>query len=304
MARAVLLGGSGFIGQHLVRALRGLTGTVIYDLREPPVERPELFVKGDMDDIKKIGEIIRPGDLVFHLVHSSIPAESDRAPGEDLSANLFRFMKLLEALADREAGRLFYSSSGGTVYGEPESIPIPESAPLRPKSGYGIVKMLMERYLQIFRHKRKLDYIIMRISNPYGPYQELSNRHGAVAAVMAALRRSEPFNVYGDGETVRDYIHIDDVCSALAGLVESGEKNRVFNIGTGEGTSLNRLISTIEEISGLRLDVLYKPIRGSDLSRNVLDTSSLGAATGWRPGLSLEQGLKKTWEYWCGLEKR
>lgn len=303
MPRAVLLGGSGFIGQHLVRALRGKAETVVYDLREPPFEKPDLYLAGDMDDIQKIAGVIKSGDKVFHLVHSTIPSESNQAPGEDLSLNLFRFIRLLEMLADRGIDRLIYSSSGGTVYGEPEEIPIPESSALRPVSGYGIVKMLMERYLRIFGLWRKLDYLIVRISNPYGPCQELSNRHGAVPALMRALRSSKPFGIFGDGETVRDYIYIEDVCSALAGLAVSEERNRAFNIGTGEGTSLNRLISEIERVSGLKLDRIHEPIRGSDLRRNVLAVSGINKATGWKPETTLEQGLRKTWEYWCQIEK-
>jgi UDP-glucose 4-epimerase len=302
MTRAVILGGSGFIGQNLVRSLRGIADTLVYDLKEPPVERPGAYVRGDMDEIEKIRGILEPGDHVFHLVHSSIPSESDQAPLEDLSTNLFRFIKLMEVLADRKVCRIIYSSSGGTVYGEPEEVPISESAGLRPVSSYGIVKVLMERYLGIFRHQRELDYIILRISNPYGPWQEMSNRHGAVPSIMRALIRSEPFTIYGDGDTVRDYIYIQDVCAALAGILQSDLKNMVFNIGTGEGNSLNQLISIIEGISGLKLKVLRKPIRSSDLRTNILDASSIKQALAWKPEIDLVDGLRKTWEYWCGLE--
>jgi UDP-glucose 4-epimerase len=303
MSRAVLIGGSGFIGQNLVRNLRGRIETVVYDLRDPPLEKPDLYVAGDLDDTGKIGGLVQAGDVVFHLVHSTTPAESDLAPGEDVSTNLFQLMRLVEVLVQRKIDRLIYSSSGGTVYGDTDEIPIPESAPLRPGTSYGIVKMLMEKYLQIFQHRERLDYVIMRISNPYGPYQEMSNRHGAVPAIMRALKNSEPFTIYGDGETVRDYIYIDDVGSALLGILESKARNGIFNIGTGKGTSLNQLILEIERVSGLRLERIYKPIRGSDLRLNVLDPSSIQGLLDWKPAIPLPQGLQQTWEYWCGLER-
>jgi len=168
-----------------------------------------------------------------------------------------------------------YSSTGGQIYGHPHLLPIPEDHPTRPISAYGVVKLAMEHSLRVFGQTRDLPYLIVRVSNPYGPYQEQTNRHGAVPAVMQALLADRAFTVYGRGDTVRDYIHVDDRGPGVSAAPGVQCPQSSFNIGAGQGASLANLIKRIEDLSGKKLKTVSAPIRASDILSNVLDCARL-----------------------------
>jgi len=299
--RLVLLGGSGFIGQSLLRfQAQGRSGkifkTVIFDPQPPEYFQPDLFVQGKIDDTEKIAGLLTAGDIVFHLVHTTIPSDASRPSGEEEKENVNPSLKLIDLLKKSPVRGLVYLSSGGTVYGEPsERRPISESAPVNPGSPYARAKIKIEKAVQ----GSGVPYLIIRPGNPFGPFQELLNRHGAVGRIFQALVKNEAFTIYGQGETVRDYIYIDDFISALLLLAQGGEWGQIFNIGTGIGASLKQVIAFCEKISKKKLTKIYRPLRGTDLDYNVLDSAKI-KARGWKPEYSREQGLRKTWEYFTG----
>jgi len=298
MKRLIILGGSGFMGQNLLRLLpAGRYQTVVLDRKPPEFAPPDRFVDMDLREPEAAAALIGEGDLVLHLAHQGIPADSAQDPAAEVEANLYPFIRLLQALAPRRPGLILYSSSGGQIYGHAAGLPIPEDAPTRPISAYGIVKLAMEHDLRLFASSHQLAYRIVRIGNPYGPFQERTNRHGAVPAIMQALLQDRPFTIFGQGQTIRDYIHIDDVVRALLLLLETEVEHAVFNIGTGRGTSLAELIKRIEEIVGKKLKVQCAALRNTDVLTNALEASRLHHETGWEPSLSLDQGLAQTWEY-------
>jgi UDP-glucose 4-epimerase len=298
MKRLVILGGSGFMGQNLLRLLPpGRWQTLVYDQKPPRFHQPDRYVQGDLAEVDQASELVEAGDVVIHLVHQGIPADSAQDPAAEVSSNLYPFLRLLPALARRRPALFLYSSTGGQIYGHAQSLPVSEDAPTRPISAYGVVKLAMEHYLRIFASAQALPFLIVRISNPYGPFQEETNRHGAVPAIMRALLLDRPFIRYGRGDTVRDYIHVDDVISALLKLIEAGARDQVFNLGTGQGTSLNELIARIEDISGKKLKLKQEAIRSTDVLMNVLDAARLRQAAGWEPRINLDFGLSLTWEY-------
>ncbi len=300
--RLVLLGGSGFLGQSLLRWLeqRGRRKTyqvVVLDPNPPKFFSPDKYISGRLEETEKILAALKKGDLLLHLVHTTIPADSANAPQRELKENLEPTVKLLEALKGVSIKGLVYFSSGGTIYGEPEAKrPLSEEAPRRPGSFYALTKLLIEDALMAGGNMGWFKYLIVRPGNPYGPYQELLNRHGAVGRIFSALIAGEKFALYGKGETVRDYIYVDDLAQALMLLLKQAKWNRVFNIGSGKGISLKALIRLCQEASGKKLKLAPRPLRETDLKYNVLDCGKL-KALGWKPETSLEQGLEQTWQY-------
>ncbi|HUT53056.1 MAG TPA: NAD-dependent epimerase/dehydratase family protein [bacterium] len=295
MARAVIIGGSGFIGRWLTRALEGRGYEVAVIDPAPPAEQAA-WIELDARDPAAVADAVRPGDVVVHLFHSTVPAESMADPAAELGQNVIPYVTLLDRLAGRSPGLFVYSSTGGQIYGEIDG-PIPETAECKPVSAYGAAKLAMERFTRLASELRGFPHLIVRIANPYGPYQELTNRHGVVPHLFRGILFHQPFIVYGGGSTVRDYIYIEDAAQAVARLIERGVKNRTVNIGTGAGTALAELIRLAERVSGGKAMIEDAPIRACDVGRNVLDVSLLHDLTGFAPAVGLEEGLRRTWEY-------
>jgi UDP-glucose 4-epimerase len=296
MARAVILGGSGFIGRWITRSLaKNNYQVTVIDLEAPPESAD--WVKADATDADKVAAEVGRGDVVIHLVHSSIPVESMVDPAAELKQNVIPYVELVERISDR-APRLFvYSSTGGQIYGDVERVPISENAATCPVSAYGASKLAMEQFTRLANLRRGLPYLIIRIGNPYGPYQELTNRHGVIPYLFRSVIHGNQFTLFGGGVTVRDYVYIEDAAEAVARLIESGAKNTIVNIGSGRGTSLIDLIRLVEKISGGKVNIREEPIRASDVMTNYLDISRLKELTGFSPEVSLEDGLQSTWEY-------
>ncbi len=304
--RIILLGGSGFIGQSFLRYLeeqgkREKYLIAVCDPRRAEFFEPDIYLPAPIQDTDQLKDFIKDDDIIIHLVHTTLPSDTMENPQREYEENYQPSLKLMELIREKTGIVLVYFSSGGTIYGEPEKKkPIKEDAPLKPGSAYALCKQMIEETIELYSRVYQLDYLILRPGNPYGPYQERLNRHGAVAQIFRCLKNEEPFLIYGDGETVRDYIFIDDLISALIFLLERGVKNQKFNLGTGVGTSLNRLISLCEKISGKKLEKIFKPLRPADLKYNVLNIDRL-KSLGWKPDFNLEQGLKLTWEYFKEL---
>ncbi len=306
--RLILLGGSGFIGQSLLRWLNENRApkkyrTVVFDPNPPKFFQPDLYLRGRIADLGKLKRLINPHDLVIHLVHTTIPSDSMDAPGLEFKENFQPAVRLMEMLKDKNISGLVYFSTGGTIYGEPEKRkPIREDAPRRPNSFYGLSKLLIEDAVMMAGRMGWFQYLILRPANPYGPWQEQLNRHGAIGRIFQALPDDKKFSLFGKGDTVRDYIYVDDLSAGLTRLIEKGAWDQIYNIGTGKGTGLLRLIRLCERVSGQKLKRDFRPIRGTDLKYNVLDGSRL-KRLGWKPKTGLEAGLEKTWEYFLGKNK-
>jgi UDP-glucose 4-epimerase len=296
MARVVIIGGSGFIGRWLTRALTGRGHEVAVIDPSPPPEQAE-WIKLDAREIAAVAKAVRPGDVVAHLFHSTIPSESMADPVAELGGNVIPYVTLLERMADRSPGLFIYSSTGGQIYGNVDRVPIPETAECKPVSAYGAAKLAMEQFTRLASELRGFPHLILRIANPYGPYQELTNRHGVVPHLFKSIMLDRPFTVYGGGATVRDYIYIEDAAEATARLIERGVRDRTVNVGTGAGTSLSDLIRLAERVSGGKVKTVDEPIRACDVGMNALDVSLLRELAGFTPAVGLEEGLKQTWEY-------
>lgn len=194
-----------------------------------------------------------------------------------------------------EAGvkKVIFVSSGGTVYGEPTQVPIPETHATDPVCSYGIAKLAIEKYLALFHHLHGLDYTVLRLANPFGEGQRTHASQGAIAVFLGKVLRDEPIEIWGDGSVVRDYIHVADVVQALLAALEPSTQEHVFNIGSGRGHSLNEVLDTIEKITGRVAIRKYLPGRGFDVPLSVLNIDRAKNVLGWAPAVGFEEGVER-----------
>ncbi len=295
--RAVVTGGAGFIGSHVVEALlaRGDEVHVLDDLSKGKRERvangAELHV-ADVRDPDAVFALVQP-EAVFHLAAQADVRVSVENPALDADVNVLGTLRILEA-SRRHGAKVVFSSTGGAVYGECEA-PAPESAERRPVAPYGTSKLCGEEYLATWNRLYGTTHVSLRFANVYGPRQEPHGEAGVVAIFMGLLHDGGTPTIYGDGSQTRDYVFVDDVVQAMLAALD--REGGVYNVGTGVETSVVDLYAAIQRASGVARDPVNAPPRLGELQRSVLDISLAASALDWRPAYSLDDGLGKTWEW-------
>ncbi len=234
---------------------------------------------------------------MFHLISTTLPKTSNEDPAYDIESNLVGTIRILDVCRNNSVKKMIFLSSGGTVYGPPDTIPIAESHPNRPTSSYGITKLAIEKYLSLYKHLYGLKYTAFRLANPYGRYQRPIGAQGAVAVFLGRALRGEPIEIWGDGNIIRDYVYIEDVVTALVSAIDYTGETDVFNLGSGLGTSLNELVDAISEVVLRPVKVVYKPARSLDVPASVLDISLISSVLGWTPQVDLLEGLRHTKDF-------
>lgn len=297
----LVVGGNGFIGSHLVdRLLEGGEAVRIYG-RGPgefrAVPRGAEYVEGDLGNHGLVREAVAGAEVVYHFVSTTLPKTSNDDPIYDVRSNLVDTIQLLEVCVEAGVRKVVFASSGGTVYGVPDSVPIKETHPTEPISSYGIVKLAIEKYLGLFHHLHGLDYAALRISNPYGPYQSPASQQGAIPVFLNRVRTGQPITIWGDGSVVRDYLYVSDLVDVLEASGKTETEEKLFNIGSGHGASLNELIELMAEVVGESPKVEYQPARSLDVPASVLDLGRARRDLGWEPRVGLAEGIAKTWEW-------
>jgi UDP-glucose 4-epimerase len=301
MARILVAGGAGFLGANLVEeALR--RGHAVTVLDRPGASsglsaqaRAQLkWVEGDFRDQDVTRTACTGQDLVFHLIGTTLPKSSNEDPQFDFLSNVSGTIRLLQAARQEGVRKLVFVSSGGTVYGIPTQLPIPETHPTDPISSYGIAKLAIEKYLAVFRAEHGLDYAILRVANPYGPHQSPERAQGAVAVFAWRALNRQPIEIWGDGSVIRDYIWVSDVIEAMMRAMDHGGHERLFNVGSGVGRTLNDIVRAIERVIGRRVDVSHAPARSVDVPANVLDISRARHILDWKPVVSFEEGIEQS----------
>lgn len=298
--RALVIGGSGFIGSHLVDALIH-AGTYVRTYDRTPerfrtAPKGVEFVPGDFADTAALGEALIGVDIVYHLLSTTVPGTSNLDPVADIEGNLVNSVRLLALMREAGVKRLVFLSSGGTVYGIPQADPVSEDHPLQPISSYGIVKSTIEQYLHMEHHLHGLDYTVLRASNPYGPRQGHGGVQGVIGTYLWNYAHSEPLQLWGDGSVVRDFIYVTDLADLCVKAGQSSETG-CFNAGSGEGHSIRDIIDTISGVVGEEIRPDIKPGRGIDVPRSVLDIAKAKAAFDWAPETSLEEGIRRSWAW-------
>ncbi|PWC55354.1 NAD-dependent epimerase/dehydratase family protein [Azospirillum sp. TSO22-1] len=303
MARALVLGAGGFIGTHLCAALRR-TGDEVVAFghgESPPWAQDDpgvAWVRGDFAYTALAVEAARGCDAVFHLIGSRSPALSDSDPVADLAGTVVATVRFLEALRAAPPRRFVFVSSGGTVYGPTDRLPIPEDAPTEPIGAYGINKLTIEKYVALHHRRHGLDACVLRVANPFGEHQVCQRQQGVVAAFIDAAVHGRPISVMGDGSSVRDYVYVGDVAEAMVRAARSPAlAQRVLNVGSGRGCSLNEVAAAVERVSGRPLERIHAPARASDVPAVVLDIARAREALDWRPETPWEAALERTYRW-------
>lgn len=295
-----MTGATGFIGKALEMRLRAegysVRRAVQYDSAHPDE------IKCSLDDNADLWSKALDGvDGVFHLAWSTVPKTANNAPISDATTNLLGTISLLEAMRCGRRIPLIFASSGGTVYGTPESTPIPESHPLRPGGVYGATKVAAENYMMAYRRQFGIDARILRLSNPFGPGQNVEGQLGAATVFAWRALLDKPIEIWGDGSIIRDYVFINDCISALIATMKApaskfAKIDPIFNVGSGQGVSLIDIIEIIGKTLERNVEINFQPARRFDIPVNILDITLAKRMLNWSPTISFEEGIRLTLE--------
>lgn len=296
-SRCLVLGAGGFLGRNLCHSLSESGADVIGFDRGPCPEELKHFIRwktGDFSCLHDYSEEASGANIIFHLVATTVPGTSNSDIEFDIDTNLKTTVQLLEYCRKYNDKKIIYASSGGAVYGVPAKVPVAEEDQTNPISSYGIVKLAVEKYLALFGHLYGLDYQILRIANPFGPYQNGMSPQGAVASFMYKMLSGKPIEIWGNGEVIRDYVYVKDVMKAFLSALSYGGSERIFNIGSGRGLSLNRLLREVSTVTGRNPDIYYRDSRKTDVPEIVLDCSLAREELGWTSQVPFVEALKST----------
>ncbi len=298
--KVLVIGGNGFIGSHVVDKLLAHGHSVRVFDRQPERFRPPLpgvdYRFGDFADKMAVVEALAGVDAVYHLLSTTLPGTAELNPKTDVHDNLIGTINLLESMQGLGVRRILFLSSGGTVYGIPETVPIPETHPLRPISSYGIVKASIEHYLEMYRRTRGFSPIIVRASNPFGPRQAHSGVQGVISTFLRRILAGEPIEIWGDGSVVRDYFEVGDLAE-LCVRAGTSHSEGAYNAGSGYGLSVNEIIEAIRKVTGSDFEIVYKPGRPVDVPCSVLDCSRAKSDFGWECKTGFDAGLRNAWNW-------
>jgi UDP-glucose 4-epimerase len=300
--RVLVLGGSGFLGSHIVdKFLAEKHDVCVYDLYPERFRRSPKGIKfytGDFGNVGALDELISTGfDAVIHCVSTTTPKSSNESPEFDIQSNVIGTLYLLDICVKHKVGKLVFMSSGGTVYGDIGDLDlVDESHSVKPMCSYGVSKLTIEHYLEVYRHLRGLDYVALRLSNPFGERQSPLRALGALTVFLHRTLKGQNVEVWGDGAVTRDFIYVGDVASAVH-LATVKSVSGVFNVGTGTGLSLRDILAEIKHAVGREPTVDWLPGRSFDVPRIVLDASKLKSATDWRCQTTLQDGVAITTDW-------
>jgi UDP-glucose 4-epimerase len=295
-----ILGAGGFIGTNLARRLVSDGHEVVSFVRGQVQKSENSFEERVSFDFRKLREIsasLVGLDAVVHLVSSTSPASTELGARDDVTNNVIGSIELMEILRSNHRTRLIYISSGGAVYGTPKQSPIPESHSADPISHYGVGKLSIEKHLYVYGRESGLDYVILRLSNPYGPHQVTKRGQGIIPRIIGSAFSGNPLEVWGDGSNIRDFIYVDDALDAICKAIRYEGGSKVLNIGSGEGHSIIDLVSEVEGQLNLKIPIEFMPSRSLDAPKNVLDVSLAHSELDWWAKTHLGEGLRKTIEW-------
>jgi len=294
----VILGAGGFIGTNLCRRLVQNGANVVAFGRSPGVLNALTgcqWKAGDFFNHENLADALEGADIVVHALSTVTPAKSNESPIKDIEENLIGTLRLIELCKSKKVKRLIVLSSGGTVYGSDVSVPTPENASNDPLCSYGVVKLAVEKYLAIYRRHSHLDYVVLRVANPYGPYQ-MTKGQGIIAAIIQNILMGQAPEIWGDGNVIRDYIYIDDVIDAIlaAAHLDDYQAPRLYNIGSGVGRSIYEVVSGIEKFHG-PIDIIKRPGRTVDVPVSILDIRNAQNFLEWQPRCQWHESLHSTY---------
>lgn len=293
--RCLILGGNGFIGSNLIKYLGEKSDYSLTSFdREYPVNKINnvKYIKGEFSNDKELLDAVREQDIIIHLISTTNPGKSMIDPYSGYTVDVSQIIKILEAIKGTNS-KIIFASSGGTVYGEPNECPIKEDHELNPICHYGIIKVTIEKIINMYNSIYGMNNKIMRISNPYGPGQDYTKGVGLIDAVIKKALNNETVTIWGDGNNIRDYIYIDDLCEAVKLICEYSGSETIFNIGSGEGNSINEIVSIVKKILNKDIKIEYTKARENDIKHVYLDITKLTKTTNFKIENNIYNGIKK-----------
>ncbi len=301
-----LVVGGGFLGSHVAHRLAAEGNTVIVYSRsfnewlvlEDRSSGGQIeLAEGELPRGSGLVELIDSADVVFYLAGSSTPASAQTDPGGSIVSSVVPAAAVLDLMRETTTRRIVIASSGGTVYGAVTTLPTSEDHPTHPISLHGHNSLTVERYAMFFAEQHGFEPVIIRYSNPYGPGQLTRRGQGVVAAWCEAIAHDETITMYGDGQVRRDFVYVEDAAAAtvLAGLRADGPT--IYNVGSGESSSLQALLDSLQRIAGREARVQHIPARPVDVPVTQLDCRRIARELGWTPTTPLEDGIRATWDW-------
>lgn len=301
MNNYLVVGGNGFLGSYVTDRLIQLGHFVTVLDRSTPTPRhmkmPNYrWIEADFNDFRSIEIATKNQRAVFHFLSATSPLTSLRDPAWDVRSNLLPTIELLKNCVQSGVQFFYFASSGGAIYGNSESERAAELDLALPTSPYAVGKLAAEGMLRHYQAEYGLNTVSFRISNPYGPSHKIRRDQGIIPiAIRHALEGSE-LTVYGDGNSVRDYLYVEDFSDMLVNATESNHKHDLYNIGSGAGASVNEILRRVQEVTGKKLLVNFQPAPNSFVFRNVLDTSRYLTEFGPQEITNLDEGISKTYD--------
>lgn len=304
--KILILGAAGFIGTNLCIELAKDKNNIItlVDKCEDYFQNINSFcfknisiIVDPLDKNTNFDKILSDQDVVYHLVSTNVPTTSNQHISLDMQSNVIFSTNLFDACVRNQIHKVIFISSGGTVYGKEANCPLPESTPTYPITSYGVQKVTIEKLLYLYNYMYGLDYKIVRLANPYGPYQKPNGVLGAVTTFTYKALKNEEINVYGDGSVIRDFIYIEDAVRGIVNIANCDCNHHIFNLGCGYGTSIEKLLNIIKETLNVDMKIKYLPSRTVDVPINYLDISIYEKYCGKLNPLSLRQGILMTAEF-------
>ena len=302
----ILLGGAGFIGINLVLSLAkdplnritvvDRSKTYFVTLENLKIQNLRL-IQSDLSMNTDYECLVRGQDVVYHLISTTVPTTSNQAIAEELKGNVVLSANLFEACVHQGVKKVVFISSGGTVYGKAVKCPLNEQTPTNPITSYGVQKVTIEKLLYLYNYMYGLDYRIIRLANPYGPYQRPNGVLGAVTTFTYKALRGEEIVVYGDGSVIRDFIYIDDAVRGIQKIVNGVDLGGRRIIKKKNGTSIKQVLETIQDVLGIEIKIRYVEARKVDVPMNYLDIKRFERAYGPLDPITLKEGIKKTEEF-------
>ena len=302
--KILIFGGGGFIGSTIADRLLA-EGHELSIFERPRVQPYRKFketeavewIAGDLSSTHDVSDAIQGVDAILHLVSTTLPKNSNDDPIYDVQSNVVASLHILNAMVAHKVRNIVFISSGGTVYGNPIYLPVDEKHPTNPVVSYGITKLAIEKYLQMYERLHGIKAITLRVANPYGERQRIETAQGAVGVFLHHALKGIPIEIWGDGSVTRDYIHVSDVAEAFVKALHYTGEQRLFNVSSGVGTALNALIDALEDALGKSIERRYLPGRPFDVPVSVLCNNLARSELNWTPLVSMPEGIARTAEW-------
>jgi len=296
----ILILGNGFIGSALARKLIEEGNEIKIFSRSAATIKGISYREGLWQEIERHKDFFYKVDTVINTISTSVPLVSMQNRVSDVMENIVTNVKLLDILVAQNIPNLIYISSGGAVYGLPQSPIITENHPTLPLSSYGITKLTTEKYLYLYKHFFGLNTFSLRPSNIYGVGQNIKKPQGVIAHIIDCLIKGKTFSMWGDGEGKKDYLYIDDLIDSICVALNNKERinDPFLNVSYGTSYSLNYLIEIAEKLTRKKLNIEYQNPKDFDIQSMVLDSEKFRNIFDWKPKVSIKEGIERSINYY------